>query len=201
MAKTSLKNQPGHPGAPLCPGFFLGLEWDIEACTELSLWSQKTGCKPVGALPPCCLMLDWVAQWTRYLSFPKFVCCTSGTNHPESGQGGREAAVFQGSTFEGDVGQTLLLAWGSGGNHGQLQSNAQGRAQTCSPKEQRQCFGKRTVWGFRKWVGRRGLALILLTVTCGATCRARWFWHKKASQSCWRNLADELSWCYHCAAA
>lgn len=176
MTKTSLKNQPGHPGAPLCSGFFLGLEWDIEACTELSLRSQKTGCKPGWSLTSMLPHIRRGSPVDQVSGFPKFVCCTSATNHPESGQGGGEAAVFQGSTFEGDVGQTLLLAWGSGGNHGQLQSNAQGRAQTsCSPKEQRQCFGKRTMWGFRKWVGRSGLALILLTVTCGATCRSRWF--------------------------
>ena len=82
--------------------------------------ARKQAGKQAGALPLSCLTLGWAAQWAGYLGFPKFVCYRSETNHPELGQGGKEAAVFQGNTFEGDVGQTLLLAWGSGGNHRQL---------------------------------------------------------------------------------
>lgn len=65
--------------------------------------------------------------------------CRSEMKCPKSGQDRRDAAVFH-----CNVGQVLLLAWGSGGKCCQPKSNAQRRTQTsCLPKEWGQYFRKR----------------------------------------------------------
>jgi len=77
----------------------------VHTAIPLDPKARKKDAKQAEALPLSCLTLDWAAQWAGYLGFPQFVCYTSEANCPEPCQGGREAAVFQGNTFEGRVGQ------------------------------------------------------------------------------------------------
>lgn len=94
--------------------------------------------------------------------------CRSEMKRPKSGQDRRDAAVFH-----CNVGQVLLLAWGSGGKYCQTKSNAQRRTQTsCPPKEWGQYFRKRHM-GILEVGGQEGRkegiepALILLTQLSG----------------------------------
>lgn len=148
--------------------------------------------KQAGALPLYCLTLGLALLWARNLGFPKFGCCRLEMYWPKLGQGGREAAAFQGNISEGDS------AAGLG-----LRCKSPLALKQISWQSEEVELWKGTKWGFGRWAGRSGDSASFsdTTLTCRASCCTRWLWHKKAPQSCWRCLADELFWSHHWAAA
>lgn len=108
---------PLMPWVPLWPRVRRRSLW--AACTQQSVWSQKPENRLGNRLEPYLYPAShWAGQPSgpRIWAFQNLPAIDQKRTVPELGQGGKGAAVFQGNAFEGDVGQALLLAWGSGGN-------------------------------------------------------------------------------------